>query len=42
MCVEKVFLAMNVTDRLTYSEHNNIAKIIYTYGQTKDKRGKGK
>ena len=42
MCVEKVFLAMNVIDRQTHTKKNNIAKIIYTYGQTKDKRGKGK
>jgi len=31
---------MNVIDRQTHTKHNNIAKDIYKYGQTEDKREK--
>ena len=41
VCVEKIFLNMNVIDRQTHTKHNYIAKVIYKYGQTKDKREKG-
>ena len=33
MCIEKIFLAMNVIDRQTHTKHNNIANVIYKYTQ---------
>ena len=35
VCIEKIFLTMNVIDRQTHTKHNNIAKFIHKYGQNK-------
>ena len=35
VCIEKIFLTINVIDRQTHTKHNNIAKVIYKYGQNK-------
>jgi len=35
MCIEKIFLTMNVIDRQTHTKHNNIARVIYRFGQSK-------
>jgi len=40
VCLEKIFLTMNVIDRQTHTKHNNIANIIYKYGQNKRQKGK--
>ena len=29
MCVQKIFITMNIIDRQTHTKHNNIAKVIY-------------
>jgi len=40
VCVEKIFLTMNVIDRQTHTKYNNIAKVIYKYGENKREKGK--
>ena len=36
ICVHrKKILTINVIDRQTHTKHNNIAKVIYKYGQNK-------
>jgi len=35
VCIEKIFLTMNVIDRQTRTKHNNIAKVIYKYRENK-------
>ena len=35
VCIEKIFLTMNVIDRQTLTKHNNTTKVTYRYGQNK-------
>ena len=41
VCIEKIFLTMNIIDRQTHNKQNNIAKVIYKYGQNKRYKGNG-
>jgi len=40
MCIEKIFLIINVIDRQTHNKHNNITKVMYKYGQKPKIKGK--
>jgi len=40
VCVEKIFLTMNVIDRQTHTKHNNIAKVIYKIWTKQKIKGK--